>query len=152
LDKLEVCPRPGETQRGLYGKLVVHKDVNWGWLADSTIGELALDESKGLGEGPKLLLIICGVRSVFGEKQVLREGGAPGEQVETRPTWARVPKGRAIREGNEGLTGDLRKFFEELFFLCAFISFFPPFFVEDGLIESEEVVGYSPTCPSRGGG
>ena len=89
---------------------------------------------------------------MFGEEKVLREGSAPGEQVEARPTWARVPKGRAIREGNEGLTGDLRKFFEELYFLCAFISFFPLFFVADGLIESEKVVGDSPTCPSRGGG
>ena len=51
---------------------------------------------------------------MFGVEKVLSEGGAAGEQVEARPTWARVPKGRAIREGNEGLTGDLRKFFEEL--------------------------------------
>ena len=122
-----------------------------GWLTDSAVGKLVLYERKGLGESPKFFPIVCGVRGVLREEKVLGKWSAASEQVEARPTWARVPKGRAIREGNEGLTGDLRKFFEELYFLCAFISFFPLFFVADGLIESEEVGGYSPACPLGGG-
>ena len=126
--------------------------MDGGWLADSAVGELVLYERKGLGESPKFFPIVCGVRGVFREEKVLGKWSAASEQVEARPTRARVSKGRAIREGNEGLTGDLRKLLKEFCLLCALISFFPPFFVEDGLIQSEEVVGDSPTCLSSGGG
>ena len=85
------------------------------------------------------------------EKKRCLENGVASEQVEARPTRARVSEGRAIREGNEGLTGDLRKLLKEFCLFCALISFFPPFFVEDGLVKSEEVGGYSPTCPLGGG-
>ena len=98
--------------------------MDWGWLAYPAIGELTLYECKGLGESPKFLPVVCGVGGMFRVEQVLRERGAAGEQVETRPTWARVPERRAICEGNEGLAGDLREFFEDLCFLCASIPFF----------------------------
>ena len=48
---------------------------------------------------------------MFRVEKMLRERGAAGEQVEARSTWARVPERRSVREGNEGLAGDLRKFF-----------------------------------------
>ena len=80
-------------------------------MAYPAIGELILYESESLSESPKFFPVVCGVGGVFGKEKVLRERGAAGEQVETCPTRAWVPEGRAIREGNEGLTGDLRNFF-----------------------------------------
>ena len=85
--------------------------MDWGWLAYPAIGELVLYECKGLSESPKFLPVVCGVGGMFRKEKVLRERSAACEQVETRPTWAWVPEGRAIREGNEGLAGDLRKYF-----------------------------------------
>ena len=93
-------------------------------MAYPAIGKFAFYESAGCSEGPKFLPVICGVGGVFREEQMLRERGAAGEQVEARPAWPRVPERRAIREGNEGLAGDLRESFKELCFLRTSIPFF----------------------------
>ena len=66
--------------------------MDWGWLANPAIEELALYESKGLSESPKFLPVVCGVGGMFRKEKMLRERGAAGEQVEARPTWAWVPE------------------------------------------------------------
>ena len=147
----EVSPRAGEAQCSLDGILVIYKDMDVGWLADSATSELILNEGEGLGERPKLFLIVCGVWCMLREKKVLREGRAAGKQIVTGPARTRVPQGRAIRKGNKGLTGDFRKILQEFFLLCTFVSLFPPFFMKNGLIGSKKIVGDFSACPLGGG-